>query len=367
MTGKVTRWLLLATVFTQISCLNHSPSETMAFDNVFHISEFPVTFELKDGQLIELGLIGVESLCVQDSLLIVSTSDATGFWSFFHLPDLRFAGKFLAKGRAGNEVLASPRVAWQSFEVKDRDLHAAIYDFYSGSILDMNVTRLLDGNADAIRKTEVNLPKSLFNVVKIDSLSFFCREPSPNHTELSRYVARCGERICPKYMEALNAASVDAGYDINILGCYYGYNPTRRIIAEASMDMNLINLYSIDNGTVNATLCPAGRLDRIKDIQDIDPRQKKTAYCNLVAYDSFFAALYYGDTAENIHYGKARKQQIQIFGWTGTPIAAITLDKPANSFDFDMNRGKIYTLNYESEEIYEYNCPDILEYIEPIE
>lgn len=77
----------------------------------------------------------------------------------------------------------------------------------------------------------------------------------------------------------------------------------------------------------------------------------------------FFAALYYGETAYRIHEGKAASQQIQFFDWNGNPVAAVVLDKPANSFDIDFSRKSLYTLNYETEEIYRYDFSEPLAFL----
>lgn len=321
----LTGWLILAVMLFLCSC-DRTETKYMAFDNVFYVSGFPQVYNLDEGENLDLELMGVQSLCVKDSILLISTLDDAGYWSFFRLPDHDYMEKFLAKGRGGNEVLASPRVAWQSFFRQGDDLYA-------------------------------------FSFARIDSVSYFCREVNPAHTEQTRYILMNNDKYVPEYFEKLNGTAVDPGEDINILGCYYGYNQEKRIMAEACMDMNIINLYSVDGGPVNMTLCYGGKMSSVQAVQDAGPRAKKTEYCNLVPYDDFFAALYYGETAYRIHEGKAASQQIQFFDWNGNPVAAVVLDKPANSFDIDFRRKSLYTLNYETEEIYRYDFSEPLAFL----
>lgn len=360
----LTRWLMAAFILFLSSC-QRTENKYMAFENIFYISDFPKIFNLDEGEKLELGIMGVQSLCVKDTILMVSTLDDTGYWSFFRLPDYDCVGKFLAKGRGGNEVLASPRVAWQSFFRQGNELYSAIYNFYSGDLLEMNVSKTLKDSVLAVSKAAISLPKNLFALVRIDSSSYFCREVNAAHTKQTRYILRNGEKDIPEYFEVLNEAAVDAGEDVNILGCYYGYNSERKIMAEASMDMNIINLYSIDNGPFNMTLCYGDRVPSVCSVQDVSPRKKRTEYCNIVAYENFFAALYYGETAENIHEGKAGRQQIQFFSWDGNPLATVILDKPVNSFDIDFREKRLYTLNYETEEIYQYDFGEMLVFLLP--
>lgn len=358
--------LLLIVVSVAIinGCKRYSPGDCMSFENVFYVNDFSREFNLENGEKLELGhIMGAQSLYVRDSLLIVSTLESDGFWSFYHLPELSYLGSYLAKGRAGNEVMASPRVAWQSFSESDGELYAVIYDFYKGSLLKMNITETLRDDNLSIQNIECGLPRVLFSVLQLDSVSYFCREVNGNQTEQTRYIwdSNKREKAVPKNMSVLNKASVDAGSDVNILGCYYCYNRERNIMVEAAMDLSHINLYSVGDGVVNMTISPEDELDRISDIQVTEPRKKKTAYCGLVGYKDFFIALYQGDTAENIHYGKARKQTLQIFDWEGTPLACVELDKPVNSFDIDFAQRKLYTLNYETEDMYVYEFDDVLE------
>ena len=118
--------LLLIVVSVAIinGCKRYSPEDCMSFENVFYVNDFSREFNLENGEKLELGhIMGAQSLYVRDSLLIVSTLESDGFWSFYHLPELSYLGSYLAKGRAGNEVMASPRVAWQSFSESDGELY----------------------------------------------------------------------------------------------------------------------------------------------------------------------------------------------------------------------------------------------------
>ena len=357
-------YLCIGAVCILSGCHRQDSSETMAFDNISFVTEFPRTFESGAGMNLDLGLIGVRSLVVRDSLLIVSTVDANGFWSFFKLPDHTPMGSFLIKGRGGDEVLESPRVGLQSFAEQDGELCSFIYDFYTGKLLKMNISRTLKENSLDISRVAPELKQNLFNVVRLDSLTYFCREVSADFTKQDRYILQEGRKVVPDMLAILNEASVVPGKDINILGSYYGYNSLRNIMAEASMGLNIINLYSMDAGRTQKTICEGDRLYSIADAETVDRRQSKVTFCGITAFDDFFAVLYYGDTEENVHYGKAGKQRLQFFSWEGLPLAELALDKPANSFDIDFSRNILYTLNYDTDEIIRYDIGSLLSYLD---
>lgn len=334
----------------------------MSFDYVYHTTQFPKSFGIEDGELLELGLIGMQSLSVQDSLLVVSTLDAEGYWSFFRLPDCSFLGNVLRKGRGAGEFMYSPRVGNQYFYRQGGSLYSLIYDFASGSVTRLDVTRTLDEKRPVIRPLEAGQERQLFNFVCLDTATFFCRAVNAERTQLQRYISEGGERRISAHMAVLNEASVSPGSDVNILGTYCRYNPKENLMVEASMDLSLINLYSLGNG-MSVSICPEPGLDRIRDVEQTDKFSKKVAYCHLAAYDDFFAALYHGDTTLNIHDGTARSQRIQIYSWKGLPLAELVLDRVMDAFDMDVSHGVLYTLNYDSDEIRRYDIREVLAYL----
>ena len=342
------------------------PSETMSFEKVSYIREFPESFSLNGGRLLDLDLIGVQSLSVQDSLLIVSTLDNNGFWSFFSLPDHMFLGNYLHKGKSNGEFIISPRVHNQYFYSRDGRLFSLIYDFYTGKLSEFDISGTLVEKRPVIKEKDMGLETHLFNLVCMDSTTFLCRAVNVQMTELSRYISGMRGKSIPENMEILNGASVNPGSDVNILGTYCRYNPDKDIVVEAALDLSVINLYPVKSGK-GLSICPESALDKICDVEEVDRPKKKVAYCHLVSYDEFFAALYYGDTAENIHYGKARAQRIQFFDWDGKPLAEVTLDYPANSFDIDFHQNQLYTLNYDKDEIRVYDIRDVLDCLSNID
>lgn len=366
---KMSRLFLYVTTAVTVIFLsgcNAQPSRTMSFENVSYIKEFPESFSLNGGRLIDLDLIGVQSLSVQDSLLIVSTLDDNGFWSFFSLPDHMFLGNYLHQGRGNGEFIASPRVNNQYFYSRDGKLFSLIYDFYTGKLSEFDISGTLVEKRPVIKEKDMGLETNLFTLVCMDSTTFLCRAVNGQMTEQSRYILGTQGKSVRENMEILNGASVEQGSDINILNTYCRYNPDKDMVVEAAMDLSIINLYPVERGN-GLSLCPESALDRIRDVESIDRPKKKVAYCHLASYDKFFAALYYGDTAENIYYGRARAQRIQFFSWDGTPLAEATLDYPANSFDIDFHQNQLYTLNYDTDEIRVYDIHDVLDFLSNID
>lgn len=341
------------------ACNEDKSSGYMAFDNVSYIEKFPKSYNLENGKLLDLNQTGVESLLVKDSILIVSTSNKDGYWSFFRLSDYTFLGKYITGGKSDNELLSSPRVANQYFVKRAGELYAMIYDFNTGKVLLMDIEKTLNDNQMVISKMDYKLPRGLYNFVCLDSSSFFCKKVNNDFTEQLRFILKNGEKLIPKNMEILNKASIDVGFDFNILGTFCKYNSTTHRIVEAAMDLNHINLYSIDS-SFHLTICTGNQLDKIKEVQRVERRKKKVMYGHLASYANYFAALYQDDTNENIHFDRAKNQVIQFFDWDGKPLVEVVLDRRINSFDIDFSNECLYTLNYEQDEIYVYDFKEAL-------
>jgi hypothetical protein len=94
-------------VFLTVSC-GDSVGGYMCFDDVRYIRGFPQTFSLDSAVELDLDIIGMRDFRIEDSLLIVSTANSNGLWSFFSLPEYKFLGKYLSRGQGSNEFIQNP-------------------------------------------------------------------------------------------------------------------------------------------------------------------------------------------------------------------------------------------------------------------
>ena len=151
-----------------------------------------------------------------------------------------------------------------------------------------------------------------------------------------------------------------AGEDFNILSTATKCNADGSRIVEAPNRLNQINVYYPD-GSFGKTICVGRQLDRIGDVQDLDPQSRKRTYMDLVAFPDFFGALYLGEKRENIGKEMSKKPVIQFFDWDGNPLAEVKLDRFVSAYAVDLINGDLYALNYNMEEMYKYDFKEILE------
>jgi hypothetical protein len=86
---------LAPAIFLMSGCGGGNPSTTNSttLDDVRYATRFPHTFTLDHPVEIETDIIGIQDLFIYDSLLILSTRDKEGLWSFLSLPDLPLHGQ----------------------------------------------------------------------------------------------------------------------------------------------------------------------------------------------------------------------------------------------------------------------------------
>jgi len=354
--------LALGAVLSLAGCNSSLLSKPMAFDNVEYVQEFPKTFNLSGGETLDLDILGTMGISVQDSLLIVSNNDGEGFWSFYSLPDYSPLGKFIKMGREGSELLSAPLVDTQFFYKEDGNLNVLIYDFMTGRVLCMDITKTLDDGV--INMTDINagLPKSLFTMMPLDTNIFFCREVNRSMTSLDRFISSEGERTVTPNMAVLNDATLTSGSTSNItlLNSTVVYDSSTDLVVEVTLNQNIINVYNLNKGPVSKTFCYGGKLNNVTE-SNFSSRK----YSKVVGYEHYFAALYQGYRMERYaNKGKTPHPRIQFFGWNPCePLAEIVLDRDASSFDIDFRSGKLYTASYYTEEICVYDIKDVLEYL----
>lgn len=107
--------------------------------------------------------------------------------------------------------------------------------------------------------------------------------------------------------------------------------------------------------------CVGKQLDNINEIQRIDLPDRKRTYMDVSVFPDFFSALYLNDTRENIDKGASVNPVIQFFNWDGIPLAEVKLDRPVTTYAIDEINGDLYTLSYNTDEIYQYDFREVLD------
>ena len=349
-----------------ISCGRSSVSDYMILDEIKYVTVFPHNFsldEVVDVELdVELDIIGVNSFRIYDSLLILSTSDRDGLWSFVSLPDYTFLGKFLTIGQGPFEFSQSISVEHGDLKLfnDNNELFAAIYNFHNGNLYMMNVDKSIADNKLNICTFNDSLPRTLFNFAMLDSSTFLCREINFNRTQQNRYVLSNGTTINLTHLDKLNLSSVRQNENFNILATDIKHNSENNLIIEMPIYLNYLNLYSLD-GSFGQTICIGNNLDNISKIMYKKEGDRIYTFSNLRLFSKYWGVLHINEDWNTFETERKRLPDILLFDWNGDPLAKIKLSRFATSFDIDFVNGFLYTLDTPTDRFFKYNIRDILE------
>lgn len=362
--------LLALVLFAAAGCKEkkvYPAAEYMAFEQVEFVDDFPMNETLSGGELLDLGLLGALDVRVHDSLLILTTQDNMGQWSFFALPETRPLGKYLVRGRGPNEFLSLPWVSDADFFTDGGEQMASIYNFDSGKLLYMNMTRTLrDG---VLSMTEAaSLEPSLFTVRRVDGKTIFCEAMNDREGREERSIV--GDTTHREALEMLNSAKV--GYDvedgvtdmdnINVIGKHTIVKPGARRVVETGLLLNRLNIYDLE-GDFRKTVCVgAADLESIAEVCRIDRRERTWVYSITRAYPDFFVVLNtnYASLDEMLGTVPSPMPALLFFDWEGKPLARITADRRFATYDIDLKTGMLYTLNDGTEEVFRYDIGAVL-------
>ncbi|MDH6313630.1 hypothetical protein M2137_002420 [Parabacteroides sp. PFB2-10] len=355
-------FILLLLFLTLLGGCGGTSSNYMAFDEVVYVEQFPHTFSLSNETEFELSIIGNKDFIIYDTLLIVTTSQQTGFWAFYSLPDHRELGEFNRRGNGPNEFAEIPFVSQATLFKEGNTLFAGMRDFPTGKVYKMNINESLKENRLNISLLNDSLPLNLFNFILLNDSTFFCREISYDRTQQIRYLLKNREKIIPPSFEKLNQVHIEAGEDFNLLSTGALRNVAGDRIVEIPIRLNHINLYSID-GSFYKTICVEKEIDNINKIQYRFEWDRKCTYADIRVYKDFFGALYINENMGTRQIKRKKLPCIQLFNWEGDPIAEFKLNRHITSFDIDFVHGHLYTFDLETDEFCKYDIQDILEAI----
>lgn len=338
------------------SCSGSGSGNTMIFrDNVSIIDKFPHEYALSVPDTVSTGVIGLSGFDIQDSLLIVSTRAKTGSWKIIRISDMAILGEFLNTGNGPDEFSSFvPSVSYSDRIVENGCLNYLPTDINRRTLHRFNVTNSLSGRQTDISSMQNDIPRACFEYIFIDDSTCFYKQQSDDNTGFIRKLAHNGKSFEPEGLKEINSAHVNPGQWYGPVYTNLWYSRDRNIIVEISSALNNVNLYTPD-ATWRKSLC-IGKPDNLDDIVN-DPReQEPVSFCHARLYDDFFAVMYLGETALSYERGRTELPHIYCFGYDGSPLADIRIDKLAESFDFA--DGRLYVLDPNTESFWSYALPE---------
>lgn len=324
----------------------------MTFGTPETISSYPkeVSLGTSDGENIDLGVYGIHDIISVDSLLLVVTTQDKDIVSLYDRVTLNHRGSFLRVGNGPGELqmFSFPSRYGNRFYSKDGYIYV---DFVNGmkNVLRWNVSEAYDNGKEQIEEIPVDASSmSMFRWLINDSTIVFKTLADAN-TRQVRTVMVNGEDRTPPFLSELNDARIETENDgrlFNLLSSLVTYDPFSGIVAESSLYLDIINLYSLRDGFHRSIRIGNRKPVSISDLESImkaknEPSQ--TIWYSMGGKD-FFAVLYGADSSS--------RNSILVFGWDGTPKCRINFEE--NISAFDINGNTLITLSRDTESVRRY-------------
>lgn len=322
------------------------------------MSSFPKEETLDQVAALPLDLAGCVDMFAEDTLAVFKTPEKEYLWEAYSLNSLRPAGRLLRKGHGHDEFEFLP-----SDDALMRTDSALLCDFwinYEKRWCRLNLTSSLrEGRPVYVQTQRFDIYNGLSNVAAVGD-SAFLFVTNKDYTGLSRSLWRNGKVSEVAHLGNLNDVAVEN--ELNTLSFVYCVNPQRKMVAEAMLNLNQINLYSVDAGR-SLTLCVGTELSDVSAVDNLSKRECHYYYGSIRAYGNYFVALYQNVPVKDYWEGKGTCE-LQFFSWDGRPLLRLSLPVLATSFHISQNR-YIYVFSSlgEEEALYKYDCGNLLQSI----
>ena len=353
------------------SCTRPQSGNHLAFQDVSFVKTFQEEIAPQKAIPVHLDQIGLKDFKIVDSLMLTSSrkGDSSGnMIGAFSLKSLKRKTSFLKMGKGPEEILHSPSFISVSMSNANDSVRMHLLNG-RGGVLSINLCQSLKEGRLNCSIEDDGIPEELMQSwIRRGPKEYICAGLDESTMCRNRYILRNGVKAYSKNQEILNSArfksNMDDGFSFNALSAMMAYSPKTGRVVEAQLQLNEINIYSLD-GQFAKTVCVGKKLDDIDETAALDMADKKIEYQNLKTYPSFIAALYLGTNRKEKELFRRVLPVIQIFSWDGKPLCRIALQHQASSFDFDLKNKTLYTLDSADDSMYEYvfsNTPKFLKY-----
>lgn len=338
-------------LFALLGCTHSKTSNNMAFEDVRTISEFPITHTITREQMIPVLGSGeyVEDFAIYDSLLVIDTNQEKGLLEFRSTNTLEFLGELFDKGNAEGELAAGIDISLlSSFYNLSDSLYISTFDSRKGTFYRVNLTKALNDKKIEILPTAQShdYPRPIFWAKALTDSLIYYRTITDMETRQCRFCINDSKEIENDKINRLNNVYIPADEDINILSTLMAMSPNRRMIVEAPLCFNYINVYSLfDN--VAFTICDGEQMINVSDVINKPKFHRPYMYGDIRAYDFGFGVLKFDTTDFKYQNGMSDHPKLLFFDWNGNPIASIETTFNYSLFDYDLNNNVLYVLDNE--------------------
>ncbi len=333
--------LALLAALTLPSCESKGAPLYFAFDKVNYVKSFPETKDLTKvkPEVIDLDIIGMQNVCIYDSLLCVMTANANGYMAVYNKKTMQFYGSFIKQGRGPGEVLQNP--GFNRFS-RSKDGRLFVYDNTQTIELDLPASVKSGHTVASVYKK--NQPNSNDYYIVVSDTFKIAKSIKNTMDGYTRIVIKDGKNYSTASQIILNGKVLDTKGDpgkFNLIGSAMAYNSAKDVVVEMSIMTNTINLYSLFSDFA-LTLCVGEKLDDIHRLEKAIYGSTGNVFIDIKTYDDIFLVLY--------AKGKGNRT-VMAFQWDGTPVASVKVPAYVDSVCADLDNNVLYAVDYDSERL----------------
>ncbi len=352
----INRLLVLLFVSSMISCAHRG--DKMAMGEVKYVAAFPQSAELSLIDDFNCDEIGLRSVRLIDSLLILSHDK---YWTVLSTDAKRKYGTCLSVGGGPNEFVFTPKCAAAAYRTERNSLVAYVCDKNRGKLSRFNVSKFIATGKDSLEQVfnSERMNNTVWDVIAIGRDSVLMQVPDESFTYLHRHVLTQDSLWEPEMTKLTENTKVEPSSDLNILAKVTRCRPDGKRCVEAMLYLNQLNVYDTD-GSSAMTICVGEDLDDVAFVESQWNVARKETYESVTAFDFGFGALYSGSVMDQSGY-EARNSEMHFFTWDGVPVFKAVLPIRALSFDIDPKSGMLYAIDAEEDTLVAFDASGILD------
>lgn len=331
---------------------------TMSIGEPEFISEFPEDLSLTENTSFECDEIGLMSIRIVDSLMVISHQ---GCWSILSTDGKHKYGNCVSRGEGPNEFIWTPYIMSSSFVKENGKVVAYISDTERGEVKRFNITDFVTtGNEEMTvsQKSDV-MGNSTWDAIPVNADKTLIFQPNDDFTGFHHYVLTGDSVHTLQATTALDEMKVKSEATINMLAKLACASADGRRCAEVMIHLNQINLYSLD-GDWGKTICVGEKLSDVKEIEEQWNVDRIDQYANVTSWPCGFGAIYSGVSELKKSMGVDNNSELQFFTWDGEPICKARLPISAAGFDIDFENNTLIAIDSNEDRLRAYDATELI-------
>lgn len=332
-----------------------------------NVDFFNNTADVIEGHLLSVDVMGPSEIAIDDTLLIFSTNDPTGYIKIYNIDNCKLIGKYGLKGRANNEfnmtLLASSNIA-----KTNKGSIVYIYD-------DLSLLKVM--NIDSTIQHNIAIIDTAYRSISlIDGVTIFdfVNDVSFTYTKVHEDNVFLGRYNLPQYSykahnqnaedivvfsKLMNFEDVDdACYSYS--GAVYKH-PIRNIYYQPFQYMDYLLIFNMEDNTIRAT----HQNNSLSFNDKIPDNANSFCFGHSCNTNEYIMCLYFnGDySKKSLKNEGEEKPELLIFDWSGNYLGGVKLGREIHRIAYDSRTQSLIGVNIDKESVYAFDLSGMIKSI----